>query len=135
MVDDPPPAFILDDFITRDSFHIIYLKRRDDGSRFLYVHTDYLQYLQYLNIIWNRIRLKYRAIVHMKSLELESNYINGKLSEQESLELRNVNIQSFKMRSFIECDIEAFIIFTRRFLDKVSRLIELLITLAPGSLY
>ena len=49
-------AFTLDEFLKVDRFYQIYLKRRDKESDFFYIYTDYLEYLQYLNIIWDRIR-------------------------------------------------------------------------------
>jgi hypothetical protein len=81
----------IDDFIDRDPFHNIYLRKKDDDSRFFYVHTDYLQYLQYLIVIWNRIKEEYKmiAIYHRKSLELTSK----QLSNEQSLVVNNVNMQ------------------------------------------
>jgi hypothetical protein len=133
MNEDPVDrAFILGDFIITDPFRNIYRKRRDDTSDFFYTYTDYFQYLQYLNIIWNRIKEEYKTvgIFHRKSLELTSKY--NELSEEERFELNSVDIHEFNMLTVIECDIEAFVLFVRRFLDKVAKLIEQLIVLRPG---
>lgn len=45
------PAFELEDFIVEDPFYQIYLRKRDEESDFFYIHRDYSQYLQYLNIM------------------------------------------------------------------------------------
>jgi hypothetical protein len=49
-------SFELEDFILDDPFHEIYMRKRDEESDFFYIHTDYFQYLQYMNITWNRIK-------------------------------------------------------------------------------
>jgi hypothetical protein len=133
MVEDVDGAFILGDFITKDPFYNIYLQKRDDRSGFFYVYTDYNQYLQYLNIIWKRIKEEYKTIglYHRKSFELLANQKGDNPSNQDAI--GNVDTQILNMLSVLECDIEAFILFARRFLDKVAKLIESLIIIKKGT--
>ena len=56
------PAFELEDFIVEDLFFQIYLRKRDEEPDFFYIPRDFFQYLQYLNIIWNRIKESHRTI-------------------------------------------------------------------------
>src|SRR5215469_16917433 len=93
MVEDPGDLLELDDFIVKDPFHNILLRKKDDDSRFFYVHSDYWQYLQYLNIRWGRIKEEYKTILayHHKSLELTSKY---EPSNAQGQDLNNVNIQT-----------------------------------------
>jgi hypothetical protein len=65
---------------------------------------------------------------HQKSLELTSKY---EPSNAQGQDLNNANIQTLNTLSFIECDTESFILFIRRFLDKVAKLVELLIAIRP----
>lgn len=125
-----PDVLVLEDFIVRDPFQNIYQRKKDGEPHFFYVHTDYLQYLQYLNIIWNRLREEYKtiAIYHRKSLELLSKH---ELSDEQNLALNNVNMQTVNTLRFVQCDIETFILFTRRFLDKVAKLVESVVILKP----
>jgi hypothetical protein len=124
-------AFTLEEFLKDDPFHLIYVKRRDEESDFFYVHTDYLDYLRYLNIIWDRIRKEYQSIVryHQRSLSLIS---NRDLSQEENIQLRSIILNRSNLLTILECDIESFVLFARRFLDKVGKLVEYLIKLEVG---
>jgi hypothetical protein len=117
--------FGLDDFIVKDLFYQIYLKNRDE-SNFFYVHTDYSDYLQYLNIIWNRIKKTYGTIGISYTQEME-------LSSKQTRENLSLATYGYNQLTILSCDIETFILFARRFLDKVGKLVEALIILKPGT--
>lgn len=125
--------FELDDFIVKDPFYQIYLKKRDESN--FYVHTDYSDYLQYLNIIWSRIKKTYgsNGISYPQEMELSSKQTREKLSEEEIIKLQSLATYGYNQLTILSCDIETFILFARRFLDKVGKLVEALIILKPGT--
>ena len=130
----PLPAFELEDFIVEDPFYQIYLRKRDEESDFFYIHRDYSQYLQYLNIIWNRIKESHRTIgiYYYQEMDLLSKQTSKNLSEDEEVKLKSLTTNRHDMLSVLSCDIEAFILFSRRFMDKVGKLVESLIKLDSG---
>ncbi len=79
--------------------------------------------MQFLNIIWKRIKEEHKTVLinHQKSLELTSKF--DKLSEEEDHELASTNRQMLNALTILECDTEAFILFTRRFLDKFAKFV------------
>jgi hypothetical protein len=84
-------AFELEDFIVEDPFLPDILKKRDEESDFFYIHRDYSQYLQYLNIIWSRIRESYRTIgiYYYQEMDLLSKQTSKNLSENEKVKLNH----------------------------------------------
>jgi hypothetical protein len=126
--------FELDDFIVKDPFYQIYLNKRDE-SNFFYIHSDYSDYMQYLNIIWSRIKETYRSIgiIYRQEMDLVSKQTREKLSEEEIIKLETLATHEHNQLPILGCDIETFILFARRFLDKVGKLVEALIILKPGT--
>jgi hypothetical protein len=118
----------LDDFILHDPFHDIYIRKKDDGSDFYYVYVDYHDYLRYLQIIWRRIKDEYDTIMEYNSQS------NSLLSSREVNfdDYRRVTIESLETQNVIQCDIETFVIFARRFLDKVGKIVVKLTKLPHG---
>lgn len=95
-------------------------------NHFFYIHRDYFQYLQYLNIIWNRIRESHRTIgiYYYQEMDLLSKQTSKNLSENEKVKLKSLTTNRHDLLSVLSCDIEAFILFSRRFMDKVGKLVE-----------
>jgi hypothetical protein len=52
--------------------------------------------------------------------------------QEDTDEYRLYSIRLYEISTVLQCDIEIFVIFVRRFLDKVAKLVELLIELPPG---
>jgi hypothetical protein len=127
-------VFELEDFIVNDPFYHIYLRKRGEESDFFYIHTDYFQYLQYLNIIWNRIREEYRTIgiYYHEEIDLLSKDRQEDLSREETFRFNSLETNLSNTLTILSCDIEAFILFARRFMDKVGRLVESLVRLDSG---
>lgn len=120
----------LDDFLTKGPFHDIYLRKKDEDSNFYYTYVDYHQYLQYLGIIWKRIKDEHNA-----SMEYNLQINNLLTSRQEnSVEYRQIVMKSKETLDILECDIETFVVFARRFLDKVGKMVVKLTQLPPGIL-
>src|SRR5918995_627198 len=90
---------------------------------------DYHHYLEYLWIIWRRIRDEYGAAMdyHSQTNDLWSS------GQENSNQYRIISVKRFNMLTILQCDMEAFIIFARIFLDKVGKLVERLIELPLGT--
>ena len=90
---------------------------------------DYHHYLEYLWIIWRRIRDEYSAAMdyHSQTNDLWSS------GQENSNQYRIISVKRFNMLTILQCDMEAFIIFARIFLDKVGKLVERLIELPLGT--
>ena len=84
---------------------------------------DYSHYLQYLKIIWKRIKEEYSSSIDC-GLQM-TNMLNAR--QENSDQFRMIFIQYEQMLTVLQCDIEAFIVFARIFLDKVGKLVEALI--------
>lgn len=134
MVEYGNHVFELEAFIANDPFYQIYLRKRNEDSDFFYIHTDYFQYLQYLNIIWNRIREEYRTIgiYYRQEMDLLSKDRRENLSREETHRFNLLATNQSNVLTILSCDIEAFILFASRFMDKVGRLVESLVKLDSG---
>lgn len=117
--------FVLKDHFTLDPINKIYLLKRGDTD-FFNAYMDYRQYLEYLAIIWNRINSESREIgvYHTKTLKA--------LSEENLYEWKSLMTKQNRIQRILLCDFETFIIFSRRFMDKVARLNVLLIEIPKG---
>jgi hypothetical protein len=104
--------FELKDHFRQNPFKKIYSKKSGD-THFFNAHFDYWQHLRYLEIIWDRVKNEYK--------ELGAYNAEGKLSP----ELNEMQIKC-------QCDCETFIIFSSRFMDKVSKIVEPLIEYRDG---
>src|SRR5215218_8638387 len=117
----------LDDFIIRDPFQKIYSMKRDRDSIY-HAYMDYRHYLKHLWITWNRIHEEYTVSMdhHAQTLDLLS-------SRQENSEKYRLIFKEFERTlGILECDIETFTVFAHRYLDKVAKLVEVLIQLPRG---
>jgi hypothetical protein len=106
-----------------------YILKRNRDSNFFYVYMDYYDYLQYLRIVWKRITEEYTTSLDYHSQQ--SNLLSTK--QGISHEYHLIFNKSKEISTILQCDIETFMMFARRFLDKLAKLIEEFITLPPGT--
>jgi hypothetical protein len=112
--------FNLKDHFIQSPYSEIFSERREDTS-FFNAHSDYFQYLRYLAIIWSRIQNECRQIGVYHSQEAMISY------EVNPKEWTTLITAKEQLQTQCQCDIETFVMFGRRFMDKVAELIELLI--------
>jgi hypothetical protein len=88
-----------------------------------------------MNITWNRIKENYKSIGinFREEMNLLSKPREEDLSEEEKAHYSLLATKALNMLTILGCDIEAFILFARRFLDKVGKLVEFLIKLDSGT--
>jgi hypothetical protein len=108
-VDD---VFTLKDFFQHDPFH------RTSGT--ITAFSNYSGYLQSLGIIWQRIKDGSRAVGDCHA------QVNKILSseKQHTDESVSLEMKELGLLKVLEVDIETFILFARRFMDMVAKLIE-----------
>jgi hypothetical protein len=117
--------FVLKDHFKANPLYEIYSKRRTD-TRFFNAHSDYQQYLKYLAIIWHRIQNECNEIGEYHAEE-------SKIApEEHSEKWIALNNEQTRVLTMCQCDFETFIMFARRFMDKIGKLIELLIECPKG---
>jgi hypothetical protein len=119
--------FALKDFFRLDPFNEIYLRKREDTD-FFNTYMDYRQYLEYLAIIWQRIKNESKEIgvYHAEQLKLVDTY------EQHPEKWRSLVSNEQRMLTMLQCDVETFIMFSRIFMNKVAEVIEQLIKIPRG---
>lgn len=112
--------FELKDHFRKDPFQVIYLKRRED-TRFFNAHSDYYHYLRYLAIIWYRVQNECNQIGVIHAQEVQISF------EKNPQEWTAMRYKEDQVQTTCQCDFETFVLFARRFMDKVSELIEVLV--------
>jgi hypothetical protein len=113
-------SFELKDHFRHNPFHEIFLKRKED-TRIFNAHSDYFHYLRYLAIIWDRIQNECREIGVYHAQEEQISY------EENPQEWNAMRNKEDLVQTKCQCDFETFVMFARRFMDKVAELIELLV--------